>query len=197
MIGPIIFDTQEKQLYRVLDYPVDQIFRSPDGSKLAIGTRPTAWIMEMDPNVTICQVLGQKIPDNDLIADEIRRISQDIVGDPLWPKNYIRRAVAYMSLDKYQNAESDLQQFETLTVNDNHLGYEIFWWLRQCYKYELYKQAQFLLPYAEKLMEHFPEEVPSYLDLIEEIIEINSENGKIELADIWKAKLRKLDNNDK
>jgi serine/threonine protein kinase/Tfp pilus assembly protein PilF len=197
MIGPIIFDTQQKQLYRVLDYPVDQIFRSPDGTKLAIGTRPTAWIMEMDPNVPICQMLGQKIPDNDLIADEIRRISQDIVSDLLWSKNYIRRAVAYMSIEQYQKAQSDLQQFETLTVNDNHLDYEIFWWLRQCYKYELYKQAQFLLPYAEKLMEHFPAEVPSYRDLIEEIVEINSENEKTELAEVWRAKLRELDNNDK
>jgi hypothetical protein len=196
MIGPIIFDTQKKQLYHVLDYPVDQIFRSPDGTKLAIGTRPTAWIMEVDPNIPICQAIGQKIPGNDLTSYEIERISQDIAADPIWPKNYIRRAIAYMSIDQYQNAESDLQQFETLTVNDNHLGYEIFWWLRQCYKYELYKQTEFLIPHAEKLIERFPSDVPSYRDLIEEIVEINSENGRNELAEQWKTKLRDLNKKD-
>jgi tetratricopeptide (TPR) repeat protein len=196
MIGPIIFDTQQKQLYRVFDYPVDQIFRSPDDSKLAIGTRPKAWIMEVDPNIPVCQAIGQKIPSNDLIADEIKRISQDIVNDPLWPKNYIRRAIAYMSIDQYQNAESDLQQFEALTMNDNHLGYEIFWWLKQCYKYELYKQAESLIPHAENLMEHFPSDVPSYRDLIVECAEINAQNGKIELAEQWKAKFRDLDKKD-
>jgi serine/threonine protein kinase len=197
IIGPIIFDTKEKQLYRVFDYPVDQLFRSPDGTKLAIGTRPTAWIMEVDPNLPICQVLGQKIPDNDLIADEIRRISQDIAADPLWPENYIRRAVAYMSIEQYQKAQSDLQQFVTLALDGNRLSYEIFWWLRQCYKAQLYKQAEYLIPYAEQLMEHFPSDMPSYRDLIEEIAEINSENGKLELAERWKAKLRDLGNNDK
>jgi serine/threonine protein kinase len=197
MIGPIIFDTKEKQLYRVFDYPVDQIFRSLDGTKLVVGTRPKAWIMEVDPNVPICQSIGQKIPDNDLVADEIRRISQDIVNDPLWPNYYIQRAIAYMSGDQYQKAQSDLEQYVALVMNDDRLGYEIFWWLRQCYKAQLYKQAEFLIPYAEKLMEHFPSDVPSYRDLIEECAEINTQNGKLELAEMWKAKLRDLDNNDK
>jgi serine/threonine protein kinase len=196
IIGPIIFDTREKQLYRVLDYPVDQIFRSTDGTKLAVGTRPTAWIMEVDPNIPVCQFIGQKIPGNDLIADEIKRLSQEIATDPLWPKNYIRRAIAYTSIDQYRNAESDLQQFETLTVNDNHLVYETFWWLRQCYKYELYKQAEFLFPCAERLMIHFPEAVSSYRDLIEECAEINAQNGKIKLAERWKAKLQDSDKKD-
>lgn len=195
-IGSIVFDTQEKQLYRVFDYPVDQLFRSPDGTKLAIGTRPTAWIMEVDPKVPICQSIGQKIPGNDLISYEIERISQNITTDPLWPKNYIRRALAYMSLNQYRKAQSDLQQFVTLAMNDEHLGYEIFWWLRQCYENQLDKQAEFLIPYAEKLMERFPADVPSYRDLIEECAEINTQNGKIEVAEQWRAKLQELDDKD-
>ena len=189
-IGPLIFDTQDKQLYRVFDYPVDHIFRSPDGSKLAIGARPKAWIMEVDPNIPICQALGQKIPGNDLIADQIERKSQAIVADPLYPENYLERALAYMSLDEHENAESDMRQFDALvTSDDHHVGYEIFWWLRQCYFNKLYEEAEFLAPHAEKLMERFPADVPSYRELIIEIVEKNESMGKIELAKRWRTKL--------
>jgi serine/threonine protein kinase/Tfp pilus assembly protein PilF len=195
-IGPFIFDTQDKKLYRVFDYPVDNLFRSPDGAKLAIGTRPTAWIMEVDPDIPICKALGQKMPDNDLITDEIERISQAVAADPLYPENYLRRALAYMSLSQYQKAESDLQQFLALVMNEDHLGYDIFWWLRQCYDNQLLKQAELLIPHAEKLMEHFPADVHSYRDLIEKCAEINAQNDKIELAERWKVKLRELDYED-
>lgn len=153
--------------------------------------------MEVDPNIPICQILGEKIPDNDLTSYEIEKISQDIATDPLWPKNYIRRAIAYMSIDQYKKAESDLEQFAALAMNDEHLDYEMFWWLRQCYKNQLYKQAEFLIPYAEKLMTRFPADVPSHRDMIEEIVKINTENGRIELAELWKTKLQKLDNKDR
>jgi hypothetical protein len=79
-------------------------------------------------------------------------------------------------------------------MNGNHLDYEILWWLRQCYENQLNKQAEFLIPYADKLMEHFPADVPFHQDLIEEIVEINSENDRNEIAELWKAKLPEPDN---
>jgi tetratricopeptide (TPR) repeat protein/Tol biopolymer transport system component len=196
-IGPLILDTQDKQLYRVFDYPIDNLFRSPDCSKLVIGARPKAWIMEVDPNIPICQILGQKIPGNDLITDQIERKSQAIAADPLYPENYLKRALAYISFGQRQNAESDMRQFDALvTSDDHHVGYEIFWWLRQCYFNQLYEEAELLAPYAEKLMDRFPADIPSYRDLIEESAEKNESNGKIELAQRLRAKLRDLDNKD-
>jgi len=112
--GPFVLDTREKQLYQVLDLPVDQLLWSPDGSRLAIGASSEVWIMELDPNVPISQRLGREIPDSDLVAYELEKHSQVIAADPLHPENYLERAVAYMSVNRYQKARSDLRQFDAL-----------------------------------------------------------------------------------
>jgi hypothetical protein len=194
IIGPLIYDIKDKQLYRVLDYPVDNLFRSPDGSKLAIGARPNAWIMEVDPDLPICQALGQKIPGNDLITDQIERKSRAIAADPLYPENYLERALAYMSLGQRQKAEADLREFDRLvTKNDHHIGYTLFRWIRECYRNELYESAELLVLSAEKLMDRFPEEIPSYRELVEEIIKLNEQIGKSEFPARWRTKLQDLD----
>ena len=90
--GPIVLDTKDKQLYRVLDYPVDQLLWSPDGSKMAIGAAREIWIMDLDPNVPISQVLGRKIPGNDVIRYQLDKLSNAIVATPAYPENYLERA---------------------------------------------------------------------------------------------------------
>jgi serine/threonine protein kinase/Tfp pilus assembly protein PilF len=193
-IGSFILDTQEMQLYRVFDYPVDSLFRSQDGSKLIIGTRPTAWIMEVDPNVSICQPFGGKIADNDLITDQIETKSQAIAADPLYPENYLERGLAYMSLGQKQKAESDLQQFDRLvTKDDHHVIYRIFLWMKEYYTNELDETAEFLAPYAEHLMDRFPEDVASYRDLMVAIVDKTESDGRSEIADRWRAKLQKVE----
>ncbi len=57
--SPFVLDTQHKRLYRVLDYPVDGILRSPNGSRLAIAANRRIWIMEMDPDLPTGEALGQ------------------------------------------------------------------------------------------------------------------------------------------
>ncbi|MEJ2703538.1 MAG: hypothetical protein P8Z79_13960, partial [Sedimentisphaerales bacterium] len=193
-IGSFILDTQEMQLYRVFDYPVDSLFRSQDGSKLIIGTRPTAWIMEVDPNVSICQPFGGKIADNDLITDQIETKSQAIAADPLYPENYLERGLAYVSLGQKQKAESDLQQFDRLvTKDDHHVIYRIFLWMKEYYTNELDETAEFLAPYAEHLMDRFPEDVASYRDLMVAIVDKTESDGRSEIADRWRAKLQKVE----
>jgi WD40 repeat protein len=188
--GPIVLDTKEKQLYHVLDYPVDQLLWSPDGSRLAIGAAREIWIMDLDPNVPISQTLGQKIPGNDLARYWLQRHTQAIAAAPSHPENYLERALARMSLDEYQEAEADLRQFDTLvTSDDHHVGGELFWWLRQCYFNRMYREAELLTPHAERVMERFPIDVPSYQDLIEQIVEQTENEGKTELSRRWRAKL--------
>ena len=98
-----------------------------------------------------------------------------------------------MSLDEYQKAESDLRQFDTLvTSDDHHVGGEIFWWLRQCYFNGMYREAELLAPHAKRVMERFPTDVPSYRDLIEEIVERTERDGMTELSGLWNAKLQDL-----
>jgi len=188
-VGPLILEIRDKRLYRVLDYPVDSIARSPDGSRLAIGAKRDIWIMDMDPNLTTSQALGRLIPDNDLITDEIERISKAITADPTYPENYLRRAVACISIDEFDKAESDLNQFDALvTADDHHVGYEMFWWLRQCCR-------RLLEPHADRLMEHFPADVPSYQDLIPEIVERMQHRDNAGFADKWAAMLQKPEDN--
>jgi len=193
-IGPFVLDTQDMQLYRVFDYPVDNLFRSQEGSKLVIGTRPKAWMMEMDPNMPVCKAFGQKITDNDLINDQIERESRAIAADPLYPENYLERGLAYTAVDQYDKAESDLEQFDDLvTKDDHHVIYRMFLWMNEYYKNELDEVAEFLAPYAERLMDRFPEDIPSYRDLILKIIEKAESNGKTEFAERWKAKLHEVE----
>jgi len=193
-IGPLVLDTQDMQLYRVFDYPVDNLFRSQDGSKLVVGTRPKTWMMEVDPNIPICQAFGQRIAGNDLISEQIERKSRAIAADPLYPENYLERGLAYMSSGRRQKAESDLRQFDRLvTKDDHHVIYRIFLWMKEYYRNELYEEAEFLGPYAEKLMDRFPEDISSYRDVIEKMIEETESTGKPEIAKRWRAKLHEAE----
>jgi len=192
-IDPLILDIHHKRLYRVFAYPIWKFLLSPDGSKLAIGASYRIWIMETDPNLTISQSLGQWVSEGELIPGEIEKQSEAIAADPLYPENYLRRAIAYMSLDQFDKAEADLEQFDVLvTKDDHHVGYEIFWWITRCYSNELVEEAKFLLPYAESLMNRFPAEVPSYRELIVKIIEKIESNDEPELAERWRGKLQEL-----
>jgi tetratricopeptide (TPR) repeat protein len=189
--GPLVLNTQQKRLYQVLDHPVDQLLWSPDGSKLAVGACREVWIMELDSNVSVTQLLGQEIPRNDLIGRELKRLDEAVAADPQYPENYLRRAVAYMSLAQYRKAESDLQRFEDLvTSDDHHIGYELFWWLRQCHFNRWNEAAELLTPYAERTMERFPGDISSYSELIEEIVEKAERETRTELSRKWRAKLQ-------
>jgi len=46
-------------------------------------------------------------------------------------------------------------------------------------------------------MERFPDEVPSYRNLIEEIAERSGQDGKMKLSLKWKAKLQDLEGKGK
>jgi hypothetical protein len=191
-VGPIVLDTETKELYQVLDYPVDQILWSPDGSKIAIGASREIWIVDADPNLPISQRLGHKIPGGDLIGYELAKLTRDIAADPLYAENYLERAVAYMSLGRYPDAESDLRQFDAVvTSDDHHIGYELFWWLKECYANGIHDGAALLAPYAERFMERFPAEVPSYQALIVEMIEQHEREGRTELAGRWRTRLQR------
>jgi serine/threonine protein kinase/tetratricopeptide (TPR) repeat protein len=193
-VGPIVLDMETKELYQVLDYPADQILWSPDGSKIVIAANCEAWILDADPNLTISRSLGRKIPGGDLIAYELAKLTRAIAADPLYPENYLERAVAYMSLGRYADAESDLQQFDALvTSNDHHIGYELFWWLKECYANGIHDGAALLASYAERFMERFPKEVPSYRSLVVEMAEQHEREGRTELAVRWRAKLQGLE----
>ncbi|MCU0612713.1 MAG: hypothetical protein MUE60_13120 [Candidatus Eisenbacteria bacterium] len=190
-VGPLVLDTETKDLYQVLDHPADQILWSPDGSKIAIVADDRPWVLDADPHLLISQRLGQRIPGGDLIAYEMARVNRAIAADPLYPENYLERAVAYLSLGRYPEAESDLRQFEAVvTKDDHHIGYELFWWLKECYDNSLHEGAARLEPYAEKFIRRFPADVPSFRPLIEETAARYEREGKTELAGRWKAKLK-------
>jgi len=194
-VGPFILDTRSRRLYRVLDFPVDYFARSHDGSRLAIGAKRGIWIMDIDPNLTTGEALGQLLPDNDIITCEIEKMSEAIAADPIYPEHYLRRALAYMSIAQYDKAESDLNQFDAAaTGDDHHVGYEIFWWLRECYRDQLYERAELLEPHADRLMERFPADVPSYMDMVEEIITRMRHSENTMFADKWTTKLESPDN---
>lgn len=189
-LGPLVLDTETKELYEVLDYPADQILWSPDGSKIAIAAMRSIWVLNADPNLPISQRLGCKIPNGDLIAHELVKLSRAIAADPCYPENYLERAVAYLSVGRYADAESDLRQFDALvTKDDHHIGYELFSWLKDCYGNNLLDAATRLEPYGERFMERFPAEVPSYRSLIVEMVTQHERKGRTELAARWKAKL--------
>ncbi|MBM4028791.1 MAG: hypothetical protein FJ280_25865 [Planctomycetes bacterium] len=190
-VGPIILDTQTKELYQVLDYPADQILWSPDGSKIAMAANRAIWILDADPNRPISQRLGHKIPNGDLFAHELAKLNRAIAADPEYPENYLERAVAYLSAGRYPEAESDLRQFDGLvTKDDHHIGYELFSWLKDCYANDLHDAAARLEPYSEKFMERFPAEVPSFRPLIEQMIVQHEGEGRVAQAARWKARLQ-------
>ena len=188
--GPLVLDMADKQLYRVLDHPMDQLLWSPDGSRLAIGAAREIWITELDPNVPISQVLGRPVPGNDLIAYWLQKHTEAIAAAPSHPENYLERALAHMAGDQYDQAKSDLKQvIDLMTPEDHHVGLELFSWLQACCSGELLERAEILNPYAERLMEQFPQDVPSYQAVIESIIDWNQRQGNIERAERWRAKL--------
>jgi hypothetical protein len=190
-VGPLVLDIEQSRLYQVFDPPVDQLLWSPDGTKLAIGAARGIWVMEVDPNLPVSQRFGREIPDGDLRQWELDKLTDVIDAGSAYPEDYLERAVAYLSLDRYEEAHSDLTRFcDLVTSDDHHVGYELFWWLRQCIAHGLHRQAATLTPYAAELMNQFPTEVPSYANLIEEIISLNERDGKTDLADRWQARLR-------
>ena len=190
-VGPLVLDIEQSRLYQVFNPPVDQLLWSPDGTKLAIGAARGIWVMEIDPNLPVSQRFGREIPDGDLRQWELDKLTDVIEAGSACPEDYLERAVAYLSLDRYEEAHSDLTRFcDLVTSDDHHVGYELFWWLRQCTAHGLHRQAATLTPYAAELMNQFPTEVPSYANLIEEIISLNERDGKTDLADRWQARLR-------
>jgi hypothetical protein len=193
-VGSLVLDTQTKELYEVLDYPADQILWSPDGSKIAIAANRAIWVLDANPSLPISQRLGRKIPGGDLIAHELAKLDRAIAADPGYPENYLERAVGYMSVGRYPEAESDMRQFDALvTKDDHHIGYELFSWLKECYGNNLLDTAARLEPYAEKFMERFPAEVPSVQPLIVEMTAQHERAGRTDLAGRWKAKLQGLE----
>ena len=101
--------------------------------------------------------------------------------------------MAYLSVGRYAEAESDLRQFDALvTSDDHHIGYELFFWLKECYANGLHEAAARLAPYAERFMERFPAEAPSFRSLIVEMVERHEREGRIELAGRWKERLQRL-----
>jgi hypothetical protein len=191
-VGPLVLDTETKELYQVLDHPAVQILWSPDGSKIAIDACAGAWALDADPNLPISRRLGHKIPGGDLFAYELAKLDRAIAADPGYPENYLERAVAYLSVGRYAEVESDLRQFEArVTKDDHHIGYELFSWLKDCYGNELLDSAARLEPYAEKFMGRFPAEVPSFRPLIVEMVTQHERTGRTELAARWKATLRR------
>ena len=191
-VGPFILDTETKELYQVLDHPAVQILWSPDGSKIAIDANADAWVLDADPNRPISQRLGSKIPGGDLFAYELAKLTRTIAADPDYPENYLERAVAYLSFGRYPESESDLRQFEALvTRDDHHIGYELFSWLKDCYDNKLLDAAGRLEPYAERFMERFPAEVPSFRPLIVEMVTQHERAGRTEPAARWKAELQR------
>jgi hypothetical protein len=192
-IGPFILDTETKELYQVLDYPARQILWSPDGSKVAVVAAAELWMLDVDAHLPIHQRLGRKIPGGDLVGYELAKLDRAIAADPLYPENYLERAVAYLSVGRYAEAESDLRQFDTLvTSDDHHIGHALFWWLKECYANGLHEAAARLAPYAERFMERFPVEAPSFRSLIVEMVERHERDGRIELAGRWKERLQRL-----
>ncbi|MCU0916762.1 MAG: hypothetical protein MUC88_19715 [Planctomycetes bacterium] len=152
------------------------------------------WILNADPNRPISQRLGRQIPNGDLVAHELAKLGRALAADPEYPENYLERAVAYLSLGRYPEAESDLRQFDTLvTKDDHHIGYELFSWLKDCYTNKLLDAAARLEPYAEKFMARFPAEVPSCRSLIVEMVEQHERQGRTELAGRWKTRLQELE----
>jgi len=188
--GPFVLDTEAKELYRVLDYPVDQMLWSPDGSKVAVAANCEVWIVDVDPNVPISRSLGHKVPGNDLLGYELAKLTLAVATDSLYPENYLERAMVYMSLGRYPEADSDLRQFEAVvTTDDHHIGYELFLCLKNCYANALHDAAALLVPYTERFMQRFPKEVPSYRALIVEMAQQHEQEGRTELANRWKARL--------
>jgi hypothetical protein len=191
-VGPFVLDTETKELYQVLDHPAIQILWSPDGSKIAIEANADAWVLDADPNRPISQRLGYQIPGGDLFAYELAKLNRAVAADPLYPENYLERAVAYLSVGRYADAESDLRQFDArVTKDDHHIGYELFSWLKDCYDNNLLDAAARLEPYAERFMERFPAEVPSFRPLIVEMVTQPELAGRPELTARWKAKLQR------
>lgn len=193
-IGPIILDTETKEIYQVFDYPARQILWSPDGARVAVVAAAELWILDVDPHLPIRRRLGRRIPGGDLIGYELAKLDRAIAADPLYPENHLERAVACLSLGRYAEAESDLRQFDALvTSDDHHVGYELFLWLKECYGNGLREAADRLSPYAERFMERFPAEVPSFRSLIVEMVERHERDGRIELASRWKERLQRLE----
>ena len=137
------------------------------------------------------------VTGKDLIIREIENKSRAIAADPIYPENYLRRAVAFISLDEHEKAKSDLRQFDALaTSRDHHVSYEMFRWLKQYYVNEFYDEAGLLAPHAEKLMDRFPADIPSYRDLIGDIVKVNERRDKPEIASRWRAKLQEIGENE-
>ncbi|MBN1509248.1 MAG: protein kinase [Sedimentisphaerales bacterium] len=197
LTGTFILDTETGELYEMLDHPARQILWSPDGSKIAIVANAEIWILRADPNRLISQRLGRKVRGGDLFAHELAKLDRAIAADPQYPENYLERAVAYLSAGRDDEAESDLRQFDTVvTSDDHHIGYELFWWLKECYANGMHDGAALLAPYAEKLMERFPAEVPSYRNLIVEMVKQHEHEDRTELAARWRARLQTFESKE-
>jgi hypothetical protein len=72
----------------------------------------------------------------------------------------------------------------------------LFLCLKNCYANSLHDAAARLAPYAERFMERFPAEVPSYRDLIVKMTEQHEREGRTELAARWRAKLQAFESKE-
>ncbi|MBC8217211.1 MAG: PD40 domain-containing protein, partial [Planctomycetes bacterium] len=202
-LGMCLFNVEQAEATHVLNLtrPWCRTMWSPDGSQLVVDpySGKDVWLLDIDPGMSPTEALGPAMTTEEFLGWLLEKWDRRIEADPLSAENYVSRAVVSLAAKDYDRARQDIDHCGALINEPNDPAcYAIWHWTLLYSKHGRHIEAEILVPHAEKLMDRFPAaDVPSYRNLIGEIIKLNERRGKPELAARWRARLQELDKNNK
>jgi hypothetical protein len=161
-MGMCLLNVEDAEMTHVFNVarPWCRTIWSRDGSQLLVSpyAHEDWWLWDIDPNVPLTETLAPALTTEEFLTQRLTKWNQRIEADPLYADNYVSRAVVFMALEDFDNAEQDLKHGATLITgsNDPALSAIIYWaWMSPANGH--IKEAQLWARCKTQLAERFPE----------------------------------------
>jgi len=199
-LGMCLFNIERAEATHVfnLTRPWVRTMWSPDGSQLIVDpySGKDVWLLDIDPEMSPGEALAPAMTTEEYLRWLLEKWNQRIEAEPSHAENYVSRAVVYLAAKDYDRARQDIDHCAALISEpDDPACHAILHWMGMYCWHDHHVEVELLISQVEKLMDRFPEDVPSYLELIENIIKWSEREDKPEIATRWRARLQELDEN--
>ncbi|MEJ2705919.1 MAG: hypothetical protein P8Z79_26055 [Sedimentisphaerales bacterium] len=190
-LGLWIYDIEREKAWQILDSPARSSVWSPDGSRMAVHILDEVWLVNLDPKIPTYRQLGKAVADDEFMAEELERQSQTIEMDPFHAEHYLRRAVLYIALHRYDKATTDLEMCgNMLKDSDDPILTMMPWWAARYKTHGLYQAAELLYLQRMAILQRIQQTTPVDVSRqIKTLIDLYEAWNKPEKAEEWRAKL--------
>ena len=192
--GTWVLDIEEKQAHAVLPAPADLLSIAPDGSRALLSTLDELWLVDIDAGTPLTEAFGSPMTQDEFLSDRLHEWTQRIDTDPTHAEHCSSRALVYISLDLYNQADADLTKCTGLvTSNDDPMIYAMCWWARRYCSYHLYEGGVLLGRHAAQLVERFPDAEflagRAWIHPARNLARLYESRGEVDLTERWRMRL--------